>query len=1627
MLVIIFYGLLLLEALNASVLLYHTENGNPIQQYDCLFYKSDGATVKYCIHLNESIELTRNFTSCYNDGRSYTFSQLVELNITPIEILKWRSSMENVDLYSAFLNGAIISNRVICNCTLAFTFGKYCEYSFVITDSFEKEIQAQFGTKSIMYTQLYGDITCYTTLKCNYGLLCLDGRQICDKTQQCIDGLDEENCDKLEFNECDNYDEEYRCSNGMCIPSEYFLDGEYDCMDHTDESIIRFGQHCFKSPSFDCDERVCTSRQWSCGDGECLPSMYRFKFHNLMGQPMYCSSFRDINYFCEGNSFGLRMWTMSSGQCTNIPEAMDDLNFGQMSKSDTCLSLVKCALSGGLHKNCPCSSNNCTPIIQRLCNDKLLFYPKRPLIAPYVITLYDFNRSEWTTPTPDVLILTGSLKCPGYHSKSIKPIGIIFERRGAAGGSSFFELLFCSRNEPVVKRNESIFAPHYDLSCWSNTSKTFNNRPYNFHNLCFISHECFSTYRMQDGKVDCMAFEDERTYLPQKQTSCSNIEKYRFKCSQEEPKCLLPSILGNYDTLCENGRDEFIEEINFYLATLNCSKRNDFSCSLLKSYIKYSSLSLSLLNETSEFSSDSVILGDSSTKYKNIPFQDYCNTIWEKKSHIDELPEFCKNWICPEDYYQCLTNQCVPIAWVCDGRWDCSDASDEQKLLTIKEFSKHNLRILNLAEMQQKCFLHYRTQPFSMLCNISTEYPCLLANVSNPYNFTENRPCIKLSKIGDDVSDCYGDLDERNILANCYGRQKGYDFNCLTIENNLCITTANLCYSTRCLNEEDYTICSYLTKACHGDLYFSCINQTCLKDVRCNGKIDCEYGEDEYCDRITIITHLDLTYYSINDNTTIIKIVISFYFHEQLLDFHQFHVTPTAERGDNYIKHKFSFLYARTDAMIKNKQRRYFNRTDIKQNHPYSIRFEAYELTRNLTVELLNVWQYPIYFDYLPAFRFAKVLRLNQTNDSCVDTNRCGKNGFCHRLTNSNETYYCACKSGYYGVFCEYFDDRCSSFCSALSICKPQNFNKQALCICPLNHFGSTCHLKYNPCDELPCLNNGTCLTVHNYINIFEYKCLCPRKYYGKNCELEKFAVRIQFNITMTTKLSNIRAALIHYYDLTPKIFDLIIKEQQLFNKIPQISTFDHDQTLSPLLSIIRLYKEEYDPFMYLLYIRENEKIINITIDLSKENYCPHTRLLFELSKSEFNLSISVSKYHQLCQSRSILCFHDDNYFCICQANFYRAACFRYDSTADRCAHCLLQGRCVQGQLKSVSDFLCVCSRCYYGHLCQYSTEVFSFTVDSLIAHDIISSRKKISISIYVLISSLAFLLGFVNNICSFLTFKQPKPREYAAGNYLLILSIFNQCSLFILLVKIIHTVLNLNGNLFNTLLNLYMCKIISYLLSVLTRINYWLTSLITIHRLGLVLYPTKLSIKSPKYAFISATIVIFVLFVFHIHELFFYKLIDDPKQISATLCVPNYTPYQWSVYNRVNVMFHYLVPCTIQIITIVVLIIATARNKAKINTKHTQQKLIMNQLNINKELFITPIIILASALPQAILAFTYACKELVEPWQRYSLLTTYFLSYSPQVLGFLLFVLPSTMYKEEFYKTKLAQILSIK
>ena len=223
--------------------------------------------------------------------------------------------------------------------------------------------------------------------------------------------------------------------------------------------------------------------------------------------------------------------------------------------------------------------------------------------------------------------------------------------------------------------------------------------------------------------------------------------------------------------------------------------------------------------------------------------------------------------------------------------------------------------------------------------------------------------------------------------------------------------------------------------------------------------------------------------------------------------------------------------------------------------------------------------------------------------------------------------------------------------------------------------------------------------------------------------------------------------------------------------------------------------------------------------------------------------------------------------------------------------------------------------------MCQYSTEWMSFTLDSLIIKDL-ENNRQISIGISIFIVCLIFFFGLFNNFNSFLTFICPKPRISNVGNDLLIISIVDQCSLLLLLLKVIHIVLGSNGLLFfYTNLNRYSCKTISYLLSILTRITYWLTSLITIERLCLVLFPTTSTLKTRRRIIILIIFVILCLFSMHIHETIYYTIVIDYSDTSrnVTLCVTNYTQSSILIYNRINVFIHYLIPFLIQIISIII------------------------------------------------------------------------------------------------------------
>ena len=213
---------------------------------------------------------------------------------------------------------------------------------------------------------------------------------------------------------------------------------------------------------------------------------------------------------------------------------------------------------------------------------------------------------------------------------------------------------------------------------------------------------------------------------------------------------------------------------------------------------------------------------------KNIRHQAYCDSHWDSTPPVDEERAFCEQWTCPEGFFRCKTGQCITLRWLCDGEWDCSDASDEQGIFVYKDIFYYNPNISDLQDTIEKCRKHYAKQPFGDFCNISTEFPCLLSNITDPLNIISHRPCINLTLIGDGIDHCHGGLDERNTASGCMSLMKGFDFHCA--HDSVCISYLLTC-SQRCLTpEDDHPLCFYkgTNNLCLGPSDVICLNGTCI-------------------------------------------------------------------------------------------------------------------------------------------------------------------------------------------------------------------------------------------------------------------------------------------------------------------------------------------------------------------------------------------------------------------------------------------------------------------------------------------------------------------------------------------------------------------------------------------------------------------------------------------------------------------------------------------------------------------------------------------------------------------------------------------------------------------------------
>ena len=1602
------------SVVHASIYLYDSEDSTSVEVYDCLYHEP----MPYCRRPSQPITLQRDNGThlCHHGGVSHSFFSLWQKNVSVNEVLHgWRSSLDKADDYGHYLvhrnsSHATTTGEFLCQCIDSASFGRHCQYRLPIDTTFDETVSAKFHdqTKRLMYE---GDIVCYTTLKCDFGLLCLDWRDICDGNQQCMSGTDEENCDKLEFNECEA--DEYRCENGMCIADEYFLDGDYDCMDWSDERESFNDAQCPVTPaSMECDDRICSKWQWPCGDGQCIRLYYRFPIRSEC--PFCCMNRREQFFWCESD-VKETLWTLPNGRCS-AHEIFDAQNI-----TDYCHYLRICMLAANTTKDCSCNRNgrNCSELFRNRCSSRnVVHYPAGALIAPYIVGYYD---DTFLSPEQRLWKLNGTIKCRGFQIH----FSMMVQNR------YFSDLLDLENYACGFAANGSaISAGGYDPYC-HNDSRTFSNRSYNIHHSCLNSQMCPSVYRIQNEWALCSNETHPRYSNETIEKSCSNSRRHRFRCSPEETTCYYARILGDSYSWCENEHDEYSMSTNVSLTRLKCNKDSKADCQFFRRHIE-----ASWNDSIRDYSYSANPLANTT------PFRWYCDTFPDTLSQEDEDSANCQSsWLCLQGQWQCHSGHCIELSWVLDGVWDCPDGSEEENIFIFDYHpSKHDYSSINISSLTEKHNNYYPPALVWSLCNVTMGFPCYPSNVSHSDRRTKH--CINTSSADILKVDCLQECDEKTVIDHCYRSlvALGYHLQCISMRT--CSSYSYLfenIHTNSSVQQQRSATCNE-SYSCSPFNNFTCWDGNTVTR-RCNGDQECSHGEDEYMcptqassvnypldkkrqlrtktkqlqlhpyppttrianislpdllmnysrlppkttntlmnssifnqcnrgipihhyngslicfcppqyhgdqcqyhtDRIALRLRVDFNYssYTINSDATIVnKYLLLFLYNDEVISTDEFHLRPSTDIL-KYPKKLIYLHYPHANDSIVQKQKRYFNRSNINQHHPYSIRIEAFEMKTKVKPRRFAAWRYLIYFDFLPVHRLAKVLRFIDPNENRSDPCReqpCGVNEECYQLQNEPSRHLCLCKSNFSGPTCSVSSVVCAQkYCSSNALCQPGyrsviDGKEWPYCICPLHHIGQRCELTHGGCWTNLCSNNGTC---HQGSQPHRYRCECTDEYTGDTCTEPKRSAH--FSLEKNTS-SEYAGVVIQDFAIDFVTLELRLLHQSISRTLPQRIQYLQSARETPAIILLKLCLLESTTF-HILSVQINQTSARADTSINENNHCKHASDLLTQNESEsinfFSssrpLSILIGQvpfiYHSLClNDSSRLCFYDAVYLCICNDHQLGVECFIYDHALDSCDKCLFGGRCLKGE---TNEFLCICPPCHTGNHCQFNFGFFSFTLDQLFYNDLLSKDTMIRhLTFYSLILGpcLLFFICLINNLCCFVTFRRPKCLRNGIGQYLLSMTAFNQMNLACLVIRFTHLTINIASPYSFHQFDMIFCKLSNYFLVTSTRLTQLLSSLIAIERLYVVVFLNGNWLKKPHIARRIIFVTTLIILIISAYELVFIDLQKSSDDGINAICVLSF-PRDSRVWNDVHftvMVITSLTPfvinlvCTIGIICIV-------------------------------------------------------------------------------------------------------------
>ena len=1488
----------------------------------------------------------------------YTFDQLAEDNVTIEQLYTWSASIDLIEQYQSYLNDpeSSLKTEQFYNCTLPY-FGPQCQYIF--KDLNYSKISLTKMIEEYYYLNRYEPMlfTCYKHLECNRGPepACLDWTEICDGKIDCLNGgLDEKHCWQLEIVDRCNKNQFQCFSNGQCIPNNL-----------NEENIF----------SFDCIDQ----------------SDEQFVDHNILSfdnelfeGPTF--TFEDVSCvkFLVDHSSSWEFWSSSCVKNRQRLFSYAIFSIKPNSLSDECWSVFKCINQIPIESSSICKlmchDGFCDEILKIKCPNFIVL-SAIPFLYGHVNMILDRNelKYEWHRTPPIKYICFDSQQLhinrkyihlsSLYNQTCFTSIYSIFN--GFNEKYHWSQIYFSElhrwliQNSIIIENNLSIYTNSNIYQC-QNWPKFISKR------------------RLRDSVVDCLEKDDEQEQRYVRILNTTVDKENYFQCSddiwipQEYVNDKVCDCIGTYDIFCTDEERTYVD----WRFSLSFQE----TCNGIKT----------TLLETNEHECKHL--------WPRLHIYNICDGIFNLENGTDELncdPSPLLN--CSSNHHLCVSQQtnqiiCLPINKTNDGIIDCIGGIDESQhchttsrgYISNIFYCPNNPRqrcisIRDLCDTQSLCIINdYQTS-----CAIGNNELSRSAKRSNIYQQIDCSDTAKLicKQYRISLHSKYFTLDQRMNLV--LDQQTNEDITHTPFGPYFSYIEF---YHQRCHRGLDLIV--FLDKK------INLTTHVCLCPPSYYGS-QCQYQNQ----RVSLTLQFRVSTDSIHIPFIII---ISLIDNSQQRIIHSTEQITYLSRKHCQKKFHIYLLYA---TRPKNQSNEYFLHIDIYE-----------KLTLQYRASLIK----QIEHSFLPVHRLVYLLDIppqDNSFQSCSD--RQCQHGRCIQYANdlTNQSF-CQCDKGWSGQFCSVeYDCQCSSD----ALCLGQLANNRSICVCPLHRTGPRCLLEDKTCVNQTCSDRGQCVTLDEYdLSKNKSTCICDQFSDDDFCQVNDAKLILSFDenlllfLTMSIHFIEIKA---HDHPKRTTIFKTIYSGQDsmiIHWPLPYHLVFVqfNDQTYY-LALMQKVYKQS--------------STIETTVRSSDR--CLHITELLNKTITDRFLTYRLKYYHQPCQQPELVhlkCFYDNVQLCLCQQiDGYRVAnCFKFDhQTKELCTEinaCKNGGTCFQEVGNCSRIALCQCPTCFYGSQCEINTNAYYISLDVILGFRISPAiklnKQPSAVLISLSITTFIVLLGLVNASLSLMTFQNTSVRKSGCGVYLFCSSILTFLTMFVFLYKFLIVLLSQIGTIRNySFLNIH-CYFVDFFFRCSLTIEQWLTAFVAIERAIISIKGYSFKQKQAKLysKWIISCSILFTL-MSNIHDPLHRKLFqENENEQQRYWCIVEYSSELIRVYNSFITMFHFISPFILNFISAIIIVVVKTRKKIKLQdkkqtkTNHTREILI-EQIQQHKHILIAPCVLTMLGIPRLILSFTSSCMKTTNDFWFY--LIGNYISLIPSLLTFILFVLPSTTYKQTFKK----------